>query len=186
MPADKKPQGEIQQSTQQPRANAPRLFNRNEAEFRHDLFKLMPAPMKKNANWNMYDPRLIDVEHAHFFHSVDRKGTKQTQCVATGGHFHEVKVDFSQSDANGNPKVEVGPPLKVGMKKLKSGKRVKQIIPVEWYDEKTDKTLVDDHRHEVVYQGSEILKPTPAGPQRSLPLALEVEKKHIPGVEISE
>lgn len=137
-------------------------------EFRHDLFKLGVATMKKNVSYKKYQPDLVPVEHAHFFHSVDMKGKPVEYSQPIGGHFHKIDV---VKDAQGNiVSVACGPALRSVQKKLKSG-RVKTIIERVRFanaeygeddeEEGPDRVsyVYDEHVHEVAYVHSEMISP---------------------------
>lgn len=161
--------------TNQRQAAAPqgpiKLAWKGHTEFRHDLFKLEVAVMKKNVSYKKFEPDLKNVEHAHFFHSHDMKGKVLLHSQAVGGHFHEVKVVWGK-EADGTPFIEkliCGEPLRQVQKRTKGG-RVKTVIePVRFEtgtaavddtdeDERTG-FEVDDHRHELTYMGSEMISP---------------------------
>jgi hypothetical protein len=83
----------------------------------HDLFKLKIAKFKKilgipDINLLKKNPelvRIVDVEHCHFFHSVDSNGRPQKYSNSIGGHCHEIKVYM---DEHGVLQAECGPPLR--------------------------------------------------------------------------
>lgn len=160
-------------------------------QYVHSLFKLEPAKMLKNAHWNPHTPRLVEIEHLHFFHSHDRKGQAQTQTNKVGGHYHEIKLVMANS-ADGSPavkSVECGPPMKISSERMPSGRRRKVVKQVSWIDENRDGIEVkDDHRHDVAYQHSELLfvqgsQPISAEQRR---LMGEEPSRSIPGLDIKE
>lgn len=69
-----------------------------------DLFKLLVTNCQKNFGTEIA-PRLLPVEHCHFFHSFDSNGRKMTRCSSIAGHYHECKM----VEENGSLKLEVGP-----------------------------------------------------------------------------
>jgi len=169
----------------------PQPFQRGHRQFTHDLYKLEPAKMLKNRHYNQHEPNLIEIEHCHFFHSTDRKGSPQNKTSAVGGHYHEITVDWNRTSQDGHgPHVEVGPPIKIGSKRLPSGRRVKQPMPVRWHDERNDQQTVDNHRHRVTYLGREnlvIKAPNQVTPEFLHSMqATQEPSKNIPGLEIKE
>lgn len=119
-------------------------------EFDHDIFKLLPATMRKNVGFSPNKPLWEAFEHCHVFHSVDSKGNKKETCTPIGGHFHEVTIE----ETDGVPKiVAVGPPVVKKQVRDRVTRRVKTVyVPVEG----------DDHTHEVQYIRSEKVKPAKA------------------------
>lgn len=130
-------------------------------EWDHDLFKLKLEKLKMNKSWIFRAPRLVDVEHCHFFHSVNpRTGAKNSRCTHIGGHFHEVEFEW----VNGKPVTKCGPAMKEVKVKLPGRKNyVTQVRPLSWpaVNQKTGEelTLVDKHTHEIDYLWSETLSP---------------------------
>ena len=61
-----------------------------------DLFKLKIANMKKNVGYSEKKQILIDVEHCHFYRTIDSSGREQANSSFVGGHTHDVKVSVSQ------------------------------------------------------------------------------------------
>ena len=111
-------------------------------DINHDLFKLEVAMMKKNVSFVLDDPKYEDVEHCHFFHTVDSSGRPQSQCNPVGNHFHEIKV-IDKGEGN-VPEIQVSHPKR-------HSKKGKKIIVIDCPD--------DHHTHTVTYKGSQIVKP---------------------------
>lgn len=97
-------------------ASEPRRRMKGEKVVYHDLFKLEPATFKKILGvaderllrTNPNAVRMADVEHCHFFHSVDSNGRPQKYSSSIGGHCHEIKITI---DENGEFVAECGPPM---------------------------------------------------------------------------
>lgn len=160
----------------EPQKLTTRLSWKGDLEFRHDLFKLLITDMKKNTSYKAFDPKLEEVPHVHFFHSHDMKGKQNVHCQAVGGHFHEVTIKWGE-DKDGNLVIlsaECGPPLRIGQKRLRNGKvkslvervRFKKAVDPEDEDDPEYTYLVDDHRHEIEYRGSEMISPAKLRQQR--------------------
>lgn len=120
----------------------------------HDLFKLEVAIMKRNISWNK-KPRWVDVEHVHFFHTIDSSGRTQTTSNKVGGHYHLVQVQKNPDgslvvDEDGTPIVNVGPAIQdVQVRDPETGE-----VRLE------ARTLPQDsHTHEASYRGSEKISP---------------------------
>ena len=118
-------------------------------EIDHDLFKLTLAKMKKNVSYNEEAPDYEDVEHVHFFHTVDSNGKAQTMSNAVGGHFHEVEVVHNTK--GGLPTLKISAPLKWVRERVR-GKNVRVARPLP----------EDNHRHGMLYLGSQKIKPRQA------------------------
>lgn len=167
---DKKPQPPRRENPDQEKAApsvehaAPRVRRKEDISFEHSLVKLTVAPMKKNTGFKeVAKPSDIDdVEHVHYFHSHDDRGVAQKYSSSVGGHFHEVSIDWSCADAQGNPLIKVGPPI-VKEKKLNSrGTMVTRLASVMFKveDKSGMETLVqDDHVHTPEYKHTETLRP---------------------------
>lgn len=120
----------------------------------HDLFKLELANMKKNLSWTDY-PRLEDVEHCHFFHTIDKKGKKGEFSSPTGNHFHKVEYKV---DEEGNLIGECGPPLRKARKQYGvdgNGNPMYKYVnePVNF-----GKGQSDTHTHDVRYVRSDTIE----------------------------
>lgn len=137
-------------------------FAKGSKEVEHDLFKLLPATMKRNISWKWKRPNVVQLEHCHIFHSVDSDTLKANKySTSVGGHFHEINVDWEHADADGQPRIVCGPPLEM-IKTQIDDEVIREIVPVvfEVHDKlkrKGAKDIVDDHTHELEYLGSETL-----------------------------
>lgn len=135
----------------------PKISWKGHGQFRHDLFKLEVAHMKKDKQaWKKGQPRILDVEHVHFMHTFDSKGKKLKYSEVVGGHYHEVTVTM---DATGELVAHCGPALQTVDKKLKNGKYKKVIVPVSFETLDDGPGLIDNHTHEISYISSELLSP---------------------------
>lgn len=137
-----------------------RIFKES-TEFFSDLFKLTVNKMlqyrgyteegKKwpyNEDGSLNTPDWVDIEHCHFFHTVDSKGANQEYCTPVANHFHKMKVTRDPKNPNDIISVEcVSGPLK--MKDVKRlGKMTKMAVPVNDHD---------THTHGVQYLKSDKL-----------------------------
>lgn len=149
-----------------------RLAWKGSKEFRHDLFKLGVAKMKKNVSYKKFQPEIQMVEHAHFFHSHDMKGKTMVHSQAVGGHFHEVHIEWERDGEDLIlKKAECGPALRQVQKRTRSGKwkTVIEAVRYERGDAAVDGSDDDDveitgfeedtHTHELLYVGSELISP---------------------------
>lgn len=135
-------------------AKKPQTINRiwkDKRSFTHDLFKLLPAMMKKNLSYKRLDPKLEDSEHSHFFHSHSIEGLQLDKSTPIGGHFHKITIKV----VNGKMEAECSEPLRIVEKMLSSGGTIKLEEPVQWVSERMGKTIVDTHTHDVQYLYSE-------------------------------
>lgn len=134
----------------------PKLKMKGEARFRHDLFKGSVGLFKSNKSYIYGDPKIVDVEHVHFYHSHNSQGRKQRYTNIVGGHFHEIKTKV---DKNGDIVAECGPPLTKKWLRMPNGENRSQVVPVEYWNGYTHKNVVDDHTHDFQYIHSEVLSP---------------------------
>ena len=117
----------------------------------HDLFKLALAKCKKNISYQKEKLELVDVEHVHFYHTVDSFGTKQKYCSFVAGHTHEVSVQ-----SNGNKEIvgiNVGPALQE--RKRKVGDELITEFKEILFGENRNGKQYDKHTHEAEYIRSE-------------------------------
>lgn len=127
--------------------------------FIHDLFKAKVCKMKRNVSFVWGDPRIVDTEHTHFFHTFNSQGKPQKYTNTVGEHFHE--IEWGEDD-EGNLVARCGPPLRYGTHKMPNGRKVRRIEKVSWKDMSensfnTEGVIRDDHVHEMQYIRSEEL-----------------------------
>jgi hypothetical protein len=72
--------------------NEKRNYRSQQDELDHDLYKLEVAIMKQDKGIEGKSKNFVDVEHCHFYHSIDSSGKKQKYASSIGGHTHEVKT----------------------------------------------------------------------------------------------
>jgi hypothetical protein len=169
-------------TTNKPQASiAPKRVFKDQMTVTHDLFKLLPATMKKNVSYKKFQPELVEMEHAHIFHTVDSRGKKQTSCSAVGGHFHDVEVTVA---ADGSFHLICSEPYHIVTKTTKTGMTKKEKVHVSFEDGNNDIIIKDTHTHEFEYKGSEELfignrqnVIAPQGGFQPRPLPKEVEFK---------
>ena len=141
-------------------------FARGTKTFEHDLFRLEIAQCLKNEHWIKGDPWIVKKKHKHFFHSVnDTTGSPRVRCSMAAGHFHVIKVKWEEGKA---PVTTCGPPQRVKKRKLPgadqyvaanegiSWPKIEKVL-VDGGVTVQEKLIVDDHRHEMTYIGTEIL-----------------------------
>ncbi len=147
------------QASQPAEFTAPRVVLKGQQSFRHDLFKAKVAMLKKNlTSWKTGEPSIIEMEHAHMFHSHNSRGKVQTRTTATGGHFHDVKTFIDPK--TGEIRAECGPPLKIVQEKR--GNNYRDFVrPIKFIDKRgdQDREILDTHTHEMEYLHSEELSP---------------------------
>ena len=150
-----RPVSDIASTSIQSKPVQPKVQWRSAVSFRHDLFKLGLAVMRKNVSWKKFRPELVPMEHTHFFHTHSSSGTKQEHSVPVGGHFHKVEVFVNPDGSMGG---KCGPALRKVDKKLSNGV-VKTSIELVKFSHEEQGDLQDDHTHEVLYLGSEMINP---------------------------
>lgn len=121
----------------------------------HDLFKMLPATMKKNVSFKKFQPQIEEFEHCHIFHTVDSRGKAQLSSSAVGGHFHDVEWSVSST---GEFQIKCSEPFQIVTVVTKAGMTKKEKRPVAFEDGINDKTIKDTHTHEFQYLGSETLE----------------------------
>lgn len=121
----------------------------------HDLFKLTTSIMKKNTSYNPKFPQLEDVEHTHFFHTVDSNGKALNESATIGGHFHIIETEPT---APGQPPkiISVSGPKKWAKKEIAPGKYKKVAVDLSEYD---------NHTHDIEYRYSEEIQVRKSNPQ---------------------
>src|SRR5882757_9459539 len=102
----------------------------------HDLFKLLVSVHKKNVSWQKGIVKIVEIEHCHFFHTIDSTGIPNDACVPVSGHFHKVEWGFNET--TGEPFLKCGPPLhKVSRKTPLGVKTFTEQIEYEEIDQST-------------------------------------------------
>jgi hypothetical protein len=137
----------------------PKIKIRSQQAVHHHLFKAQIAKMKKNISFTPGQPDIRDVEHVHFFHSVNSLAMPQTHTSEVGGHFHEVTWE---TNANGDLVAKCGPPLKRISKKGRNGQSQTKIVPVKWQNlikenDQDPDWVEDNHLHQMTYEGSDLI-----------------------------
>ena len=74
-----------------------------------DLFKLEITMMKKNIGYNNDKHILADVEHCHFYRTVDSNGRSQKNSSYVGGHSHDIEVFEVFKDGENHLKAKCSP-----------------------------------------------------------------------------
>ncbi len=138
-------------------------------DIHHDLYKLEVAKMKKNLSFRTDEENWQEIEHCHFFHSVDSAGRKQFQTNAVGNHYH--KVTLVENGDGEVPTITVSPP----MKKAKKGKHLIEIEDPN-----------DTHTHKITYKGSQVVKAREVSPEFVKFEAAMAAKKPKPVEGVSE
>lgn len=159
-PAEPKSMEGVEPAQPEPQVQ-PQIRNRHDNSFRHDVFHCKPTAMKKNISYTHLSPELVNVDHAHIFHSHDNRGRPNSQTQKMGGHFHYVEQYVDKK--TGEIKAKCGPAMRIVTNMLSNGRTVQSIQPVFELQEVVrdgivqHHKLVDDHTHEMAYLGSETL-----------------------------
>ncbi len=150
------------------------------AEFDSHLFTLKTTKMKKNVSWNASDPDIREVDHQHFFHTMDSSGKEMTMSAAAGGHFHIMTV--TKDPETGAPIATCSGPM---MFDNRRGRKVIVPLPAFKAEDKDGNVIVDDHKHEVVYSRSSLVKPRTVNAESVKVIdQLEAQKEQrIPGIQ---
>lgn len=119
--------------------------------FTHDLFMLQPSKMLKDLGFDPADPKIVELEHQHVYHSINSQGIPQVKSTQIGGHYH--RVEITGYEENGRPIMKcTSGPLETKYVRRR-GMTVKEEAPVMIAGE------VDSHQHEMVYIFSDEIKP---------------------------
>lgn len=134
---------------------------RNAASKHHHLFKAEVAKALKNTSWKPGQPNIVKVEHCHFFHTIDSGLRSLKYTSAINNHYHEVKW---RVDSNGDFVAECGPPIRKLQKTRRDGSTYSVEGPITIDNDYPDQNgmpekIVDDHRHEMTYIGSDLISP---------------------------
>ena len=151
-------------------------FQRGTEEIDHHLFKLKVANMRRNVSYRFRDPQIAEVEHVHFFHSInDTTMQPNKYSGAVGGHFHEVKLEIDPTTGD-ILSAKCGPAVTFVNRKVAGGRSVRRVERVKWekYNEGPAPEMNEDgevlepegnsaevitdydgHTHELLYMGSE-------------------------------
>lgn len=144
----------------------------------HHLYKADLRKAKKNIDFRANMVNLVDMEHVHFFHSINSQGKTQKYTNAVGGHFHEITTYV---DDKGNMKARCGEALRYIDRRKPDGSVRKVLQKVEFYDGMdgmNGRTYPDDHIHQVDYIASEEIEIKKRGS------VIETKPKNIEGFKI--
>ena len=136
----------------------PKVMLRNQQVLHHHLFKAQVATCKKNMAFRKGELNIQNLEHAHFFHTIDSNGRTQTRTNASCGHFHYIEWG---TDDDGNLIATCGPAIKE-YTLLKGGRTYKKEKALSWpgVDQGGNEiTVTDEHTHDMVYIGSDEIRP---------------------------
>jgi len=121
-------------------------------------FKTDIKAAKRNNAWKKGAVDIEEIEHRHFWDSVNRQGVPNTHCVARNGHTHHVSYELSP-DGKGI-KTNCGPALKEVQHKSPNGKNKRAYEPIKLYMVDDDvnggvKPVLDNHTHVITYMKTE-------------------------------
>lgn len=151
---------------------------RNQKTFRHHAFKLKCEKMTKNTSYKKYSPILEQFEHSHIFHTVDSQGRTQTKSQPVGGHYHY--IEFAEN-ADGTVTAKCGPAKHIVDHKLRSGGFRKKEDDITFYDEKADRTITDNHTHDLEHLYSSELQVDASRAQATAAITQSLEPKKVEG-----
>lgn len=138
--------------------------NRHEMSFRHDVF--MSDVQLCIRNLSFQDKVLMreNVEHKHAYHSHNNQGRKLTRTGQACDHWHN--VEHFVDPVTGATKAVCGPAMRKTTKVSPTGRTFDVVEPVYFEEEVVSgedvgqvRKVVDNHRHELNYIGSEELSP---------------------------
>ena len=157
---------------------APKVIDRSKRKVLHHLFKAELAKFKKNLSFKPGSPNIQQIEHVHYFHSVDSVGLDQQFTNHVGGHCHKITWSVNET---GELVASCGPAVRKRRKITRSGMQTvyepvffeDNFIDANSYSEDIDKPkatkVVDEHRHAMTYLGSDEVDPKILGASIKLP-----------------
>lgn len=132
----------------------PGIRFRNQMTIFHHLFKASIGKFLKDISIGQDDLRIDQVEHVHYYHSVNSMGHAQKYTTLVGGHFHE--VTWSLDPKTGEPVAKCGPALKKIIKNTPRGQKT-LIEPLKFFNKEHNQWIEDNHAHDMSYMGSDEL-----------------------------
>jgi hypothetical protein len=132
----------------------PKVIMKNQKEMRHDVFKSDIQNFMENTSFTRDDPTIVQREHTHIYHTIDSQCRTLQYTNAVGGHFHKVTIEMNE---DGELVAKCSEPLKYHFRRLPRGGFKKEIGPVSWFDGNNNRTIADNHVHELIYQHSEMI-----------------------------
>ncbi len=112
------------------------------------------STFKRNVSYSE-TPEWQDVEHCHFFHSIDSNGQEQKHCAPVGGHFHEM-ILITPATETDPPVYKCSPPLRKVRRRNAYG---------QWEIVTAPANDIDSHTHEIHYKHSELWTPKHINPE---------------------
>jgi hypothetical protein len=164
----------------QPEATGRRTYTTTQSKD-HDLFKCRLAKFIRDLSWAKDGSQRQEVEHVHFFHTIDSSGRDLKETNNVGGHFHEVKI-IPAKDENSLPKVICGPARTWVIQG--KGKNKKRVMVAPRIAVGTDNEEADEHTHEMDYLGSQripLRKPNVEAAKYQAEVAAKQEIR-VPGI----
>ena len=148
--------------TNRSQAAQPKFKMRGAQQIFHHLFKATLGKCLKNISFKRGVVDIHQVEHVHFFHSVNSMGMPQRFTNMVAGHFHEITWEIGP---NGEPVAKCGPALMKQTKRLPDGTSKTNNVQVKWRDEmfvdprsgEQGRDVIDNHTHQMLYMGTDEL-----------------------------
>jgi hypothetical protein len=136
--------------TKDPGPVKPKIMYRDEIQVDHHLFKGAVAKCLRSDKWGPI--KIKQIEHVHFFHTVNSNGTPQKYSNQVAGHLHEWSHGV---DEEGNLVAKCGPPLKKVVRPGPNGINKISYDKIQVKDVDTGEFYQDNHVHEMQYLGSD-------------------------------
>jgi hypothetical protein len=139
----------------------PKIRMRNAVSKDHHLFKAEVADTLKNTSWTRGNPKIVKIEHCHFFHTIDSNLREQKYTTPVNNHYHKVSWFI---DSDGELRAECGPPIRKVTKTRRDGSTRTVEEPITFENDHTEEngledTIIDDHRHDMTYIGTDRISP---------------------------
>lgn len=151
-PAASKGKAQDKDPKQQPAEVKPKDVMKGNRVLIHRLFESSVTDCLKNVSYQPKKPKLEEVPHKHFFHTIDSRGKKLTQSSILLNHYHN--MEWGMDPETGELYAKSGPPMRMTVRKLEGGEEERVEEQVHWMDNK-GKAHMDKHTHTWEYMDSE-------------------------------
>lgn len=131
-------------------AVAPKTVYRDQVQIDHHLFKGEVAKCIKRDKFGPIP--FLQIEHVHFFHSVNSAGQKQRFSNAVAAHMHE--WTYQSNPETGEWEAKCGPPLRKNVRLGKNGQTKVTYDRIKFKDDEGNQ-IDDNHSHQMSYMGSQ-------------------------------
>lgn len=140
----------------------PQIQMRGQKVLQHHRFESTVENCLKNVSYTPNQPKLEPIPHKHWFHSIDSRGRKLSQCSMALNHYHN--VEWGMDPETGKLYAKSGPAMHLKTYRQEDG--TSEVVPeqVSWPGRKDPKTgkhrlHLDEHVHTWEYHDTEEFTP---------------------------